>query len=635
MIVAAGAAAVSAWLPATAALAVPGHPSMPAARAPAPTPKVVVTFAWGGGLADQMSSLPMLRRYGMHATYFVASGLVCTLSQAQCQTSSPYLTLADVREIAADGNEIGGLSVTHQQLTTMPAAEAKREICDDRSNLFRLGFQPTDFAYPFALVNPAIEALTRACGYSSGLGTGTLKGAGRCNKCPWAETIPPENPYNVRTPVEVNSVGTTWVPRTYESIVTDAQRHGGGWIIFTLHDICQTNCSLGTTPAILDAVLSWLHKQRSHHVVVETMGQVIGGPVRPPVAGPAPRPLPPPGVANANLAQANGALPACFQKVDSGGTVASFTYQPGRGPHGSVAETVRVTRVGGAAAELAQTMDLGLCAPSVSSGRAYTAGAWYQSSHATRIEIYRRTWLGSWTYWATSPYFPASASWRQASWTTPVVPSGTTAISFGLTADGVGAISTSYYSLKLAKSYKLMILLGVLLFVVVAAGLIARGQYRYNKFMKAEAAEAQGETEAAKAHAAAASPQAQPASAGQVSAQAQSAKAPAEPAKAPAEPVDAPSEPAKASAEPAKALTQPVRARPQPAKGLTQPVRAQQPMQAKAEDVTVIISAVNPADTRKATGDSEDWLPTHRKTAGLTRLLRLKYPPSRSRNERW
>jgi len=288
MALVAGVLAAPAWLPAGAALAAPAQANLPAAsQAGAASPKTVVTFAWGGGLAVQMRSLPMFRKYGMHATYFVASGLVCRHGQAECQKFSPYLTLGDIHKIAADGNEIGGLSLTHQKLTTMPTAEAKREICDDRSTLLRWGFRPTDFAYPFALVNPSIEALTRACGYNAGLGTGTLRGAGRCPGCGWAETIPPANPYNVRTPVEVNTVGTKWIPRTYESIVTNAQKHGGGWIIFTLHAICKTNCDLGTSPAILGAVLTWLYGQKANNIVVETMSQVIGGPVRPAVAGPA------------------------------------------------------------------------------------------------------------------------------------------------------------------------------------------------------------------------------------------------------------------------------------------------------------------------------------------------------------
>jgi peptidoglycan/xylan/chitin deacetylase (PgdA/CDA1 family) len=438
-----------------------------------------------------MPALPMFHKYGMHASYFVATGLVCQLSQAECRKSSPYLSVRDLHQIAAEGNEIGGLSVLHQQLTTMPVAEAKREICDDRSNLFRWGFRPSDFAYPFAVLNPTVAALTRECGYNAGLGTGTLRGAGRCDRCPSAETIPPKNPLNVRTPVEVNTVRTIWSARTYESIVLNAQKHGGGWIVFTIHDICPTNCTLGTTPSILGRVLEWLHGQARHNVVVETMRQVIGGPVQPPVAGPAPHPGPPSGVVNASLGQANGDHPACFQKVDYGGTVADFTYQPSGGPHGSATETIRTTRPGSATAKLLQAMDLGLCAPSVVSGHAYTTGMWYKSSGRTQIEIYRRTLSGSWVYWISSPAFPASASWRQAAWTTPAVPTGTTALSFGLTARSIGTITTTDYSLKPAKSHRELILLAALLFAILAAGLIARGHYRYAKYIKAEAADAE------------------------------------------------------------------------------------------------------------------------------------------------
>jgi peptidoglycan/xylan/chitin deacetylase (PgdA/CDA1 family) len=483
---------------AVATFASPSGPAQAAASAPGGRPaaagakttgaKTVVTFAWGGSLASQMPSLPMFRKYGMHATYFVASGLVCPLSRVACQQYSPYLTMPDIRKIAAYGDEIGGLSVLHEQLTTMPAAEAKREICDDRSNLLRWGFRPIDFAYPFAAVDPTVEALTRQCGYNAGLGTGTLRGAGRCNRCAWAESIPPKNPFNVRTPIEVNSVGTTWSVGTYESIVKGAQRHGGGWVIFTIHDLCPTNCALGITPSMLGQVLNWLHGQERRNIVVETMRQVIGGPVRPPAGAPAPRALPPPGVHNGNLGQATGNQPACFQKVDFGGTVASFTYHHSGGPHGFATETVSTTRPGSDSAKLLQVMDLGLCAPPVASGHAYTTGIWYESTCQAQIEIYRRTLTGSWVYWTTSPVFPAATSWRQAAWTTPAVPAGTTALSFGLTTNSVGTITTTEYSLELAKSYRELIFLGVLGFAILAGGLIARGHYRYAKYTKAEAA---------------------------------------------------------------------------------------------------------------------------------------------------
>ncbi len=298
-------------------------------------PRTVVTFTWGGGLADQMGALPVYRRYRMHATFYVPSGLVCQTAVNPGCARMPYLTLADVRRIAADGNEIGGLSVEHVPLTALPADEAEREICDDRVNLTRWGFRVTDFAYPFAEVSPALQVLARRCGYNSGLGTGQLRGAGRCLQCAFAETIPPANPYLLRAPIEVSSVGTSWSAATFENIVTEARQHGGGWIIFTIHDVCARTCALGVTVPELTRVLHWLSRQDGNGVSVQTVRQVVGGPVRPAVAGPVPRRVPPPGVRNARLAAVSASgVPACFQSGRYGTNQATFRYQARGGPAG-------------------------------------------------------------------------------------------------------------------------------------------------------------------------------------------------------------------------------------------------------------------------------------------------------------
>src|SRR5277367_5461105 len=118
--------------------------ALPAQARTAAPARTVVTFTWGGGLGDQMGALPVFRRYRMHATFYVPSGLVCQPGTGPGCQHQPYLTLAGIRQIAGDGNEIGGLSVQHVPLTGMPAAEARREICDDRLTLTRWGFRVTD-----------------------------------------------------------------------------------------------------------------------------------------------------------------------------------------------------------------------------------------------------------------------------------------------------------------------------------------------------------------------------------------------------------------------------------------------------------------------------------------------------------
>ena len=446
--------------------------SAPARLAPArlaPAARTVVTFTWGGGLGDQMGALPVFRRYRMRATFYVPSGLVCQPGPGLSCQGSPYLTLPDVRQIAADGNEIGGLSVRHVPLTGIPAAEAQREICDDRVNLTRWGLRVTDFAYPFAQVNQTLQDLARRCGYNSGLGTGQLRGAGLCPHCAWAESIPPRDPYLLRAPIEVSSVGTTWSPATFENIVTGARQHGGGWIIFTLHDVCARSCALGVTRPELGSVLGWLSRQAGHGVSVRTVRQVIGGPVRPAVPGPAAPRIPPPGVANSRLSAVTaGGIPACFQAGRYGTNHAAFRYRRRAGPGGAGAEVVSLTQRKSGTAQLITAMDLGTCAPGVTAGRAYTMGAWYESSGPVVFNAYYRTAAGTWRFWVTSPPLAASPGWTPGTWTAPAVPAGATAVSFGMALRSDGTLATTRYSLAPARYTSTRLIA----FVVLAAAAV-------------------------------------------------------------------------------------------------------------------------------------------------------------------
>jgi peptidoglycan/xylan/chitin deacetylase (PgdA/CDA1 family) len=443
----------------------------PSRASAAPAARTVVSFTWGGGRGDQMGALPAFQRCHMPATFYVPSGLVCQPGTGPGCAHSPYLTLGDVHQIAAAGNEIGGLSVQHVPLAGLPAAEAQREICDDRVNLTRWGLRVTDFAYPFALVTRTLQDLARRCGYNSALGTGQLRGAGLCLHCAWAETIPPRNPYLLRTPIEVASVGTTWSPATFEKIVTGAQQHGGGWIIFTIHDVCARACAQGVTLPELDSVLGWLPRHAGDRVSVRTVRQVIGGPVRPAVAGPAPRPIPPPGVVNSRLsAVAAGGTPACFQAGRYGTNRATFRYERRAGPGGAGAEVISLTQRKSGAAQIVPTMDLGACAPAAAAGRRYTLGAWYKSSGPVVFNTYYRTAAGTWAFWASSPPLAASGGWTPGTWTAPAVPSGATAISFGFALRSDGTLATTRYSLAPARyTSTRLIVFGVL----VAAALIA------------------------------------------------------------------------------------------------------------------------------------------------------------------
>ena len=114
------------------------------AAASAATPLTQVSFTFDDSNDDQLQAATILKNAGMHATYYTVSGFVGLPGS---------LTLSDLRGLAADGNEIGGHSVNHPDLTTLTTDEATRQVCNDRVNLANWGFTVTSFAYPFAAAN--------------------------------------------------------------------------------------------------------------------------------------------------------------------------------------------------------------------------------------------------------------------------------------------------------------------------------------------------------------------------------------------------------------------------------------------------------------------------------------------------
>src|SRR5687767_4862432 len=71
----------------------------------------VVSLTFDDGQASQLAVKSPLAGHGMKATFYVNS--------AKVETSDFYTTWAQVAELAAAGNEIGGHGLSHQDLTTL------------------------------------------------------------------------------------------------------------------------------------------------------------------------------------------------------------------------------------------------------------------------------------------------------------------------------------------------------------------------------------------------------------------------------------------------------------------------------------------------------------------------------------
>jgi peptidoglycan/xylan/chitin deacetylase (PgdA/CDA1 family) len=227
----------------------------------------VVTIGFDDGTADQLGALPILQAHAMTATFFVNTASI---------GDAEHLSWTDLHTLFAAGNEIAGHTLHHVNLAPLTTAEARQEVCTDRNNLLANGFPATSFAYPFGSFDSGTEQVVSDCGYNSGRGV-----AGISKNGPFAETIPPLDPYATRTPP--NPKRSTKLS-TLELQVLNAEANGGGWVQFVFHRLCERCGPYSITPAKFTAFLDFLQGEvTSGRVIVQTTAQVIGGPVQPPV----------------------------------------------------------------------------------------------------------------------------------------------------------------------------------------------------------------------------------------------------------------------------------------------------------------------------------------------------------------
>jgi peptidoglycan/xylan/chitin deacetylase (PgdA/CDA1 family) len=226
----------------------------------------MVSLTFDDGRQTQYAAREPLKAHGMHGTFYVNSGLVGST------TGDWHMTWSQLHDLARDGNEIGGHSLTHAHLTRLRESALRRELCQDRSNLLAHRFAPVmSFAYPFTEHNRKVESMVRRCGYSSARAGGGLR-ASDCVACPYAEEIPPVNRWVIRAPADV---GTATTLATMQRDVTQAEKSGGGWVVLVFHSVCNACDTLSISTDQLTAFLDWLQPRSSIGTVVKTHGEVM------------------------------------------------------------------------------------------------------------------------------------------------------------------------------------------------------------------------------------------------------------------------------------------------------------------------------------------------------------------------
>jgi peptidoglycan/xylan/chitin deacetylase (PgdA/CDA1 family) len=400
--------------------------------------RTIVSLTFDDTFADNYQVGALATSRGLRATFYVNSGRLGL---------SGYMSRAQVEALEDAGHEIGGHTVSHANLATLAEDEARRQVCNDRVSLLNAGFSVASFAYPFSGQDDQVREIVAECGYNSGRLVGGLLSGSVCASCPAANTRPPADAFQIRTNDSVKSSTTLGQLQQY---VIQAEQRGGGWVPLVFHHVCSGCSTESVSVATLTAFMDWL-AARGPATQVGTVAQVIGGAVKPGVAGPPVGSTPDPGgnlLRNASLeSDSNGdQIPDCWQRGGSGTNTATYTLV-NTAFDGVVAQRLTVTSFTSGARRLVSQQDLGGCAPAATPGHRYTMSAYYMATAQPIFSVYYRTASGGWVWLAQSAPLPTSSSYRRATYTTPSLPSGATAISIGLSLQSLGTLTTDSYEL--------------------------------------------------------------------------------------------------------------------------------------------------------------------------------------------
>jgi peptidoglycan/xylan/chitin deacetylase (PgdA/CDA1 family) len=122
----------------------------------------VLTFD-DGNLDTYFNAYPIMQQYGFTGTLYVVGNYVGV---------DPFMSVDQIKEMAAGGWEIGSHSMRHLDLTSLDTNQQRYEIVKSRKILEeRLGIPILSFSYPFGVWSAGSADFARFAGYVAAVTT--------------------------------------------------------------------------------------------------------------------------------------------------------------------------------------------------------------------------------------------------------------------------------------------------------------------------------------------------------------------------------------------------------------------------------------------------------------------------------
>jgi len=127
---------------------------------PLPPKAVAITFD-DGRYGQYKWAYPLLRQYGMVATFFITTGWV---------GKNTFLTWEEIKEMSENGMAIGSHSISHAHEPAQNDVDLKHELADSKKIIEeKIGKKIDYFAYPGGGVNERVIGFVKEVGYKAAL----------------------------------------------------------------------------------------------------------------------------------------------------------------------------------------------------------------------------------------------------------------------------------------------------------------------------------------------------------------------------------------------------------------------------------------------------------------------------------
>ncbi|MDQ1286773.1 MAG: hypothetical protein QG622_338 [Actinomycetota bacterium] len=223
-------------------------PTTPAPRTTGPT-SGFASITFDDGKTNQFENArPVLQAAGVKATFYIISDAL--------GWGASSMSASQVRELAADGHEIGNHTKSHANLKSASGTQAETELSGAQEAIrSATGITPTTCAYPFGQSSEAARSVAarqlRACRGTGG-GTNPTSGFSR---------------YDLKTFYVTTSTSTAAVRDA-----ADKAKASGSWVVFVYHGVGQVSSTDDvTTQSFIDQV----NAIRGTGIPIRTVASVV------------------------------------------------------------------------------------------------------------------------------------------------------------------------------------------------------------------------------------------------------------------------------------------------------------------------------------------------------------------------